>query len=313
MRILTIAVLLLAASTLIAVAPASAAPPGSRWGSDYFPNVPLTTQNGTRVRFYDDLLKDKIVVINLIYTHCKDMCPLETARLVQVQKLLGERVGKDIFFYSISIDPERDTPEALREYAEKFDVGPGWLFLTGKKSDIALISKKLGLDSTPDPTSRDGHAPSVLLGNEATGQWMRNTAMDNPKFLAVLIGTWMDSWKNSKAGKSYAEAPALVAPEKGRYLFQTRCADCHTLGKGDTIGPDLAGVTTHRDRAWLARWLAVPDKMLAEKDPIATALYAKYKQVIMPNQRLSDEEIAALLGFLATWDAANKGAEKLVR
>src|SRR5476649_119157 len=103
--------LLAAAVALMWIGPASAA---NRWGADYFPNVPLTTQDGTTVHFYDDLIKGKIVVIDLIYTHCKDMCPLETARLAQVQRLLGDRVGKDIFFYSISIDPKQDTPEVLK-------------------------------------------------------------------------------------------------------------------------------------------------------------------------------------------------------
>ncbi len=166
----------------------------SRYGADYFPNVPLTTQDGKVVHFYDDLLKGKLVAIDLIYTHCVDSCPLETARLAQVQKTLGDRVGKDIFFYSITIDPERDTPEVLKAYAEKYHAGPGWLFLTGKKEDIDLISKKLGLYSDPDPTNSDGHTPTLLLGNEPAGQWMPNSALDNPQFLAVMIET---SWTTS--------------------------------------------------------------------------------------------------------------------
>ena len=124
------------------------------WGANYFPNVPLITQDGTTVHLYDDLLKGKAVAINLIYTSCKDECPLETARLVQVQRLLGDRVGKDIFFYSISIDPKRDTPAVLKAYAEKFGVGPGWLFLTGNADDIKLVAKKLGLSRR----ERHGHA-----------------------------------------------------------------------------------------------------------------------------------------------------------
>ncbi len=111
------AALLLGAVALFHIGLAFAANP---WGADYFPNVPLTTQDGTTVYLYDDLLKGKAVAINAIYTHCKDECPLETARMAQVQRLLGERVGKDIFFYSITIDPERDTPEVLKAYAEKF-------------------------------------------------------------------------------------------------------------------------------------------------------------------------------------------------
>ena len=109
-------------------------------GANYFPNIALTTQDGKQVRFYDDLLKGKSVAINLIYTSCTDECPLETARMSEVQRLLGKRMGKDIVFYSISIDPEHDTPKVLKAYAKKFDVGPGWLFLTGKKEDIKAMS-----------------------------------------------------------------------------------------------------------------------------------------------------------------------------
>src|SRR2546427_5646408 len=106
--------LLAGAVVFLPVGFASAA---NRWGADYFPNVPLTTQDGATVRLYDDLLKGKSVAINVIYTSCKDECPLETARLVQLQRLLGERMGKDIFFYSITIDPKRDKPEVLKAYA----------------------------------------------------------------------------------------------------------------------------------------------------------------------------------------------------
>src|SRR6267143_7104103 len=130
---------------------------GGPWGPQYFPNVPLTTQDGTVVHLYDDLLKGKAVVINVVYTRCTASCPLETAKLAQVQRLLGDRVGKDVFFYSISIDPEHDTPEVLMAYARRFHVGPGWLFLTGKHEDIQLLSKKLGLASLTDAWNRDGH------------------------------------------------------------------------------------------------------------------------------------------------------------
>jgi protein SCO1/2 len=273
----------------------------ARWGANYFPNVLLTTQDGTKVHFYDDVLKGKIVVIDLIYTHCVDACPLETARLAQVQKMLGDRVGKDIFFYSISIDPDRDTPKVLKAYAEKYHVGAGWTFLTGKKSDIDLISKKLGLYSEPDPNDRDGHTPSVLIGNEPSGQWIRNSATDNARFLANIIGGWLDNWKTAKptvANATYDQAPRIDISDKGRYIFATHCAACHTIGHGDKIGPDLLGVTSVREHAWLARFISTPDKLLAEKDPIATALFKKYNEVNMPNLRLADVDLNELIGFL---------------
>jgi len=297
--------------------PKPAAADNARWGADYFPNVTLITQDGVKVRFYDDLLKGKSVVIDLIYTHCVDACPLETARLLQVQKKLGDRVGKDIFFYSISIDPTHDTPKVLKAYAEKYHVGPGWTFLTGKKSDIDLISKKLGLYSEPDPNDRDGHTPMVLVGNEPSGQWLRNSATDNAAFLANMIGNWLNSWKNSKpveASASYEQAPKIDISDKGRYIFTTHCAACHTIGHGDKIGPDLLGVTNVRDHGWLARFISTPDKVLAEKDPTATALYKKYNGVNMPNLRLTPEELHSLIDFLerqsATHDKETAGAEK---
>jgi protein SCO1/2 len=305
-----ISVLVAVASVFAFVGDASAASSGSHWGANYFPNVSLTTQDGATVHFYDDLLKGKIVGIDLIYTHCKDECPLETAKLAQVQRLLGDRVGKDIFFYSISLDPEHDTPAVLKAYADKFHAGPGWLFLTGKKEDIDLISKKLGL-YTPN-WGRDGHVPSLMLGNEPTGQWVRSSAVDNPRFIATTIHNFLDSWQNAHgaARKSYTQAPTLSVT-KGQYLFRTRCSACHSIGRGDAVGPDLLGVTKQRDRKWLARFIATPDEVLASDDPLAKSLYEKYKQVQMPNLRLSAEDVNTLIDYLehATPGAATVAAQ----
>lgn len=272
------------------------APVQNRWGAGYFPNLELTTHEGKTVRFYDDLLKGKSVAVNVIYTTCKDECPLETASLAQLQRVLGERMGKDIFFYSISIDPLNDTPQALKAYAEKFGVGPGWLFLTGKPADIQAITRKLGLVRTRDLNTRDRHSPILMVGNEPTGQWMRNSAVDNPQFLATTIGTFL-GWRDKEPQKSYAEARPLDI-SAGEYLFQTKCSLCHTIGAGEKFGPDLFGVTTRRERAWLARYIQAPDKLHESGDPIAADLAAKYKTVRMPNLRLVNTEIVALLEYL---------------
>jgi protein SCO1/2 len=307
-RFVTVAAIFLIAILYIAAGSTPAAADNARWGANYFPNVILTTQDGTKVRFYDDVLKGKSVVIDLIYTHCVDACPLETARLVQVQKMLGDRVGKDIFFYSISIDPAHDTPKVLKEYAQKYHTGPGWTFLTGKKSDIDLISKKLGLYTEPDPNDRDGHTPSVLIGNEPGGQWMRNSATDNARFLANMIGNWLNSWQSAKvvdAKSSYDKAPPIDISDNGRYIFTTHCAACHTIGHGEKIGPDLLGVTNVRDHSWLERFISTPDRVIAEKDPIAVALYKKYNGVNMPNLRITDVELHNLIDFLERQSAAH--------
>jgi protein SCO1/2 len=293
-----------AVATLWLTAASPAVAQNSRWGANYFPNVTLTTQDGATVHFYDDLIKGKIVAINLIYTTCKFACPLETARLAQVQSVLGDRMGRDVFFYSITIDPEHDTPAVLKEYAAKFHAGPGWLFLTGKQADIDLISKKIGLYSAPNPANPDGHTPNLLVGNEVTGQWMRNSSLDNPKFLARTIGDWLNSWQGPKKElKSYADAPPMTL-ERGEYTFRNHCAACHSLGKGTLIGPDLRGVTSTRDREWLARFIFAPDQLLAEGDPIAKELFEQYKNVRMPNLALSHEDVAVVLDYLAKQDAA---------
>ena len=191
-----------------------------RWGPDYFPNVPLITQDGDTVRFYDDLLKGKAVAINLMYTSCQDECPLETARLVQLQRVLGDRVGKDLYLYSISIDPRRDTPDVLKAYAQKFGVGPGWLFLTGRLDDIKLIAKKMGLSSTMDIRSTDPHATMLMVGDEPTGQWMQNSAEENPRFLASTIGTFL-GWRSDQPATSYADARPLTI-DTGEYQTEIK-------------------------------------------------------------------------------------------
>jgi len=302
-RFIAIAALLLAG--VLAFILARPAKAESRWGEKYFTDIQLINQDGKTVHFYNDLIKGKIVAIYLFYTHCQYSCPLETARLVQVQKMLGDRVGKDIFFYGISIDPKRDNPEALRAYMEKFHVGPGWTFLTGKKEDIEFLSRKLGLYSDPGE-SLDGHMPDLLIGNDPMGQWMRNSALDNPLFIARTIGEFIDGGKNMKpaSGKSYTQASAIKF-DKGKYLFARQCAACHTIGHGDKIGPDLMGVTNVRNRDWLVNVIERPDQLLEQKDPLATALLKKYNNVLMPNLRLNDEETNYLIRFLVVQSSVN--------
>jgi len=286
---------------------AAAGDAGSIWGADYFPNIPLVTHEGKSVRFFDDLIKDKVVAINFIYTSCPDVCPLETAMLREVQEILGDRVGRDVFMYSITIDPERDTPEVLKKYAEKFEVGPGWLFLTGKKDDVTLLRKKLGLYGEGKGGDKlDAHSVSGIMGNQRTGRWMRMSPFENPHIMATQIGSWLPNYKTpGRKEQDYANAPKVRTISKGESLFRTRCAVCHTIGAKDGVkpekrkpGPDLSGVVRKRDRAWLTRWLAEPDKMVAEKDPLAVALLAEYDNVLMPNLRLSGDDIQALLAYI---------------
>jgi len=276
--------------------PALAATP---WGKDYFPNIVLTTQDGEDVLFFDDLIKDKIVAINFIYTSCPDSCPLETAQLVNVQNILGDRVGKDVFFYSISIDPATDTPEVLKAYREKF--GAQWTFLTGNKEEINDLRRKMGLFIEEIQDGSNNHNVSMIIGNQTTGRWMKRSPFENSYVLADQIGNWLSGWKSVQPTRDYASAPELRSISLGEQLFRTRCTTCHSLTGNEiegALGPDLIGVTARREPDWLLNWLRAPDQMLANKDPIAMALYEQYNQLNMPNMRLNQDEAMALLEYI---------------
>jgi protein SCO1/2 len=281
----------------IALAQATPLRADSRWGAGYFPDVTLTTQDGKAVKFYD-VIKGKIVAIDLIYTNCQFACPIETSKLARIQQILGDRMGREVFFVSISIDPEHDTPAVLKAYGAKFNAGPGWTFLTGKIADIDALSKKLGLWSDPRET-QDGHTPMLLLGNEASGEWMRVSALDNPAFTARLITDRLGGPEMVRPAKSYAEAkPLTTKRDSGDYLFKSLCSSCHTVGQGTKIGPDLAeGLTTH-GRDWMAEYTLRPDAVRAKKDPIAAMLQERFREVRMPNLSLNPGEVDAILGYV---------------
>ncbi len=275
------------------------------WHETYFPNVELTDQDGKKYKFYDDIIKDKIVAISFIYTKCKDVCPADTAQLKQVQDLLKGRVGKDIFFYSISIDPKNDTPAVLKRYKHMFDIGPEWLFLTGNKNDVTLIQRKLGLIGANTPVLTQ-HNTSVVLGNEKSAQWIKRSPYDHPKVLANLLGEALNNYAGTSNTdlKPFSVAAEMRGISRGENLYRTRCMACHTIGGGDKLGPDLKGVAASRDRKWLTRWLMEPDKMLAEKDPIALALKARFRNLPMPNLSLNEIDAAALIEHMEKADIA---------
>jgi protein SCO1/2 len=284
---------------LCLVAPVQQAASSGR-GAGYFPNVPLTTHDGRSVRFYDDLISEKVVVINFIFTTCPDSCPAETAKLRQVQRELGARVGDDIFMYSISIDPEHDTPEVLAEYRDKFDLAPGWIFLTGKEDDIILLRKKLGLYMEEIQSDDGDHNLSFIVGNDSTGKWIKRSPFDDPRVLAKLIGYDLFEGQVPRIGaKSYRDVPAAPEFSTASYLFRTRCESCHTIGGGETrLGPDLIGIGERRSRDWLVRWIKEPDKMIQEGDPEALELFERYQRIAMPNLRLEDEQVDALIDYI---------------
>lgn len=151
------------------------------------PNVPLVTQDGKPVRFVDDLVADKVAVINFIFAGCSSASDQATVRLREVQQLLGERAGREIFFYSITVAPESDTPAALKRYAEKFGAGPGWLFLTGSGPDIARLREQLARHvAAPQADGNDGPA-SLIIADRRTGRWLTTSPSTTPATVAALL------------------------------------------------------------------------------------------------------------------------------
>ena len=155
----------------------------------YFPNIELVTHEGRKVRFYEDLIKDKVVMINMMFTTCPGVCPGIMANLLKVQKLLGDRVGKEIFMYSLSLDPARDTPRVLGEYARKRRLGPGWTLLTGKVEDMEVLRRKLGF-TNPNPLldkDIEQHIGNVRYGNEPLMLWAASPGLADAQWLVESL------------------------------------------------------------------------------------------------------------------------------
>jgi len=129
----------------------------------------LLDQEGRDLRLRDDVIGDRIVVMNFVYTTCTTVCPLLSARFTGLQAALGERLGREVRLVSLSIDPLHDTPTRLKAYAERHRAGAGWLHLTGRADEVEQVLRGLGAYS---PRLAD-HAPMTLVGDGRTGRWTR--------------------------------------------------------------------------------------------------------------------------------------------
>jgi protein SCO1/2 len=135
----------------------------------YFTDTVLMNQNGESVRFYSDLLKNRIVVINTFFTECVSVCPLLNRNMQAIQDWLGDRLNRDVLLLSISVDPATDTPPRIKEYAQRFHAKPGWVFLTGTKENVELVLQKLG----QRVEARDDHSTIFIIGNDRTHLWKK--------------------------------------------------------------------------------------------------------------------------------------------
>ena len=157
----------------------------------YFTDVPLIDQTGKQVRLYSDVMKDHTVVIDQFFTSCKDSCPMMAAKFSRLQEWLGPRLGNDVFLVSISVDPETDTPEKLRAYAQRFKARPGWIFLTGTKQNVDLALGRLG---TKINLPND-HTTVFLIGNLRTGLWKKAMGTAGVEELTPVLQSVIDDGK----------------------------------------------------------------------------------------------------------------------
>ncbi|WP_225984469.1 SCO family protein [Noviherbaspirillum aerium] len=181
-----------AAIANLAVAKQGNARPSSE-ESGYFPNLVLETHEGKRVRFYDDLVKGKMVVFNMMYANCSNICPPNTANLLQVQQALGAKAGRDVFMYSITLQPEFDSAAALQDYMRKYGIKSGWTFLTGQRKDIDLIRRKLGFFD-PDPVidaDLRQHTGMLRIGHDGRDRWSMLPALASPRQILNSISNYL--------------------------------------------------------------------------------------------------------------------------
>jgi cytochrome oxidase Cu insertion factor (SCO1/SenC/PrrC family) len=207
---------------------------------------------------------------------------------------MGDSLGRDIYFYSISVDPETDTPERLKAYAEAFGAGPGWLFLTGNAADIRALRHKLG----DRGVALSEHRNEILLGNGRTGEWARNNVLADLDGVALAVRSMDASWR-PPSDTLRSRANTLLPNIAGEVLYTRLCAGCHTVGMGDRVGPDLAGVFGRRTSDWLVRFIADPEKLRRQGDAIALDLAGRFPVVRMPGLGLNKSDVADLLSYIA--------------
>ena len=312
---------LVLAGTMLAIASLYGAPAtagDSPWGKDYLPNNLVVTQDDKSLSFYDDVLKGKITILSFIYTTCRDICPVVTARLSQLEEKLGSVVGRDVFFVSISIDPENDTPEKLKEYAKAFSADPSWLFLTGTPANMEAIRYKLGERSGGKISQ---HRNEILLYNDNNGVWERASVFGDLNTLTDTVRAMDPAWRSQAAGNPSAgiakettaastmgAVPTIGLP--GEALFIRVCASCHTIGQGQKVGPDLVNLTTRRDRAWVSSYIANPNDMRAQDTPVVRELVKTFPTVRMPNLGLADVDISDVIAYIEAMTYAVEADKK---
>lgn len=170
-------------------AAAQAAPAGLQEAAHrYFGDIPLVDQDGQTRRLYSDLLADKSVVIDVMFTSCTGVCPVMSRTFTHLQDWLGDRLGRDVHLLSISVDPENDSPAKLKQYAARFKAKPGWYFLTGSKENVEAALQKLG----QKVENREAHQNLFLIGNDRTGLWKKALGVAPPEEILPIVQSVVD-------------------------------------------------------------------------------------------------------------------------
>jgi cytochrome oxidase Cu insertion factor (SCO1/SenC/PrrC family) len=146
------------------------------------PDLEVVDQNGHHLRFSSDVLKDRTAVINTFFTNCAAICPITQETFSKLAKSLSSRLGHDLVLISISVDPEHDTPERMKIWGQKFNVGKGWLLLSGNKAQTEELLKSLRLFAP----GNQRHQTAVLIGNRNTG-WIRASGFASEQKLQKLV------------------------------------------------------------------------------------------------------------------------------
>ena len=171
----------LASRTANGVASSGAAEVGP--AERYFGDAELIDQNGVQRRFFSDLLAGHVVVINSFFSSCGGSCPVMAGTLAKLQKHLGARLGREVVIVSISVDPEHDTPDKLKQWAQRYGAQPGWYLLGGEPARVNAVLSKLG-QAVEAP---DNHSPVMLIGNVDTGLWKKVFGLGNAKDVIAAV------------------------------------------------------------------------------------------------------------------------------
>jgi protein SCO1 len=298
--------------------------------SFYFTNLPVVDQDGVTRPFYNSYLREKVVLVNFIYTQCEDFCPAATDNLVQVRELLAKR-NIPASFISISIDPETDTPEILQNYREAHAVPTDWTFLTGNKKDIDWISYRLGGYAD----GREAHSTVLLLGNDSSGQWRKMIAMAKPEQIAEEVAKISGSFPEERPG-SFGAGDA----HRGRKIFHLMaasstvevklagmpveavrfpCSNCHGadgngVKEGNVSVPAISWTELSRDLATAA------NRRKKYNEASFTTMLRDGRRAdgrtlssVMPRYRFADQDVADLIAYLKVIAQVDEGEAGISR